>query len=44
MFVNMHHVLSLQIIFVHVDPSNEEAGKPVVEFFGVTGDKATVIC
>jgi hypothetical protein len=33
----------LQIIFVHVNPNNEEDGKPVVEFFGVTVDKATVL-
>lgn len=32
-----------KIIFVYVDSGDEEVGKPVVEFFGVTVDKPTIV-
>lgn len=32
-----------KIIFVHVDSSTEEVGKPIMEFFGVNAEKPTII-
>lgn len=32
----------MQIIFVYVDIDNEEVGKPVADYFGVTGDAPKV--
>ncbi|MCO5603668.1 hypothetical protein L7F22_057819 [Adiantum nelumboides] len=32
-----------KIIFVHVDTSNEEVGRPVIHFFGVDTEKPTII-
>lgn len=32
-----------KIIFVHVDSTNEEVGKPIVEFFGVNSEKPMII-
>lgn len=33
----------LQLIFVHVEMDNEDVGKPVSEYFGVSGDDPKVI-
>ncbi|KAI5059070.1 hypothetical protein GOP47_0025389 [Adiantum capillus-veneris] len=32
-----------KIIFVHVDTSNEEAGKPIMHFFGVDAEKPMIV-
>lgn len=32
----------MQLIFVYVDIDNEEVGKPVADYFGVTGDAEKV--
>lgn len=32
----------LQLIFVFVEMDNEDVGKPVSEYFGITGDAPTV--
>lgn len=32
-----------KIIFVYVDSTDEEVGKPIVDFFGVTVDKPTIV-
>eukprot|EP00249_Psilotum_nudum_P006666 c19966_g2_i1 orf=88-1899(+) len=32
-----------QILFVHVDSSDKDVGQPILEFFGVTGDKPTIV-
>lgn len=33
----------LQIIFVYVEMDNEEIGRPVSDYFGVTGDAPKVL-
>lgn len=39
----MCNYLFLQLIFVFVDLDNEDAGKPVADYFGVTGSAPQVI-
>lgn len=33
----------MQLIFVFVETDNEDVGKPVSDYFGITGDAPTVI-
>jgi hypothetical protein len=37
------HLLSVQLIFVLVDLSNEETAAPVLDFFALSNDKTRVI-
>lgn len=32
----------MQLLFVHVEMDNEDVGKPVADYFGVTGDASKV--
>ena len=32
-----------QVIFIHVESNNEDAGKPVADYFGITGNDPKVI-
>lgn len=36
-------LVPLQLIFVYVEMDNEDVGKPVSQYFGVTGDGPKVI-
>lgn len=33
----------MQLIFVFVETDNEDVGKPVSDYFGITGDAPTVM-
>ncbi|RYQ97757.1 hypothetical protein Ahy_B08g093833 isoform E [Arachis hypogaea] len=33
----------LQLVFVHVDMDDEDAGKPIASFFGITGNKISSV-
>ncbi|XP_020964384.1 uncharacterized protein LOC107613115 isoform X3 [Arachis ipaensis] len=42
-YLCLHLFIFVKLVFVHVDMDDEDAGKPIASFFGITGNKISSV-